>query len=211
MFKVILTNVVISKGYDNAPALKFSQGAESEVVRFRVGDKRYDRNAPNNARWINISVKAFGSLCDRIRKMKLKEGSVINIFGKYDEENWSDDKTGVEKSLPIIIADDVEYASLGGGSKKDNNGQSEQNAGGYPEQPTYPNTGMGFAAPAASPAGYPNQMGGTPMPPQAPNTASGNMATPANPQMAQGNQGMGTQPNFTGFEPFGGGSYFDKN
>ena len=34
MFKVIATDVVISKGYDGAPALKFSENGES--VRFRM-------------------------------------------------------------------------------------------------------------------------------------------------------------------------------
>ena len=33
MFKVIATDVVISKGYDGAPALKFTESGES--VRFR--------------------------------------------------------------------------------------------------------------------------------------------------------------------------------
>ena len=37
MFKVIATDVVISKGYDGAPALKFSENGES--VRFRIGKK----------------------------------------------------------------------------------------------------------------------------------------------------------------------------
>lgn len=43
MFKVIATDVVISKGYDGAPALKFSENGES--VRFRIG-KRCTTPAP---------------------------------------------------------------------------------------------------------------------------------------------------------------------
>lgn len=39
MFKVIATDVVISKGYDGAPALKFTESGES--VRFRIGKKVY--------------------------------------------------------------------------------------------------------------------------------------------------------------------------
>ena len=38
MLKVIATDVVISKGYDGAPALRFSE----KGVRFRVGKKVYD-------------------------------------------------------------------------------------------------------------------------------------------------------------------------
>lgn len=51
MFKVIATDVVISKGYDGAPALKFTESGES--VRFRIGKKVYDTRAENNARWMN--------------------------------------------------------------------------------------------------------------------------------------------------------------
>ena len=71
MFKVIATDVVISKGYDGAPALKFSENGES--VRFRIGKKVYDTRAENNTRWVNLSVKAFGPVCERIKKMQLKE------------------------------------------------------------------------------------------------------------------------------------------
>ena len=35
MLKVIATDAVISKGYDGAPALKYSESGES--VRFRIG------------------------------------------------------------------------------------------------------------------------------------------------------------------------------
>lgn len=67
MFKVFATDVVISKGYDNAPALKFSERGDS--VRFWVGKKVYDARVKGNQRWVNLSVKAFGPVCERIRKM----------------------------------------------------------------------------------------------------------------------------------------------
>ncbi len=84
MFKVIATDVVISKGYDGTPALKFTESGES--VRFRIGKKVYDTRAENNARWMNISVKAFGPVCERIKKMQLKESSFINFLGRLDED-----------------------------------------------------------------------------------------------------------------------------
>lgn len=70
MFKVIATDVVISKGYDGAPALKFSENGES--VRFRIGKKVYDTRAENNTRWVNLSAKAFGPVCERIKRCSLK-------------------------------------------------------------------------------------------------------------------------------------------
>ena len=48
MFKAIAADVVVSKGYDGAPALRFSENGES--VRFRIGKKVYDTRAENNTR-----------------------------------------------------------------------------------------------------------------------------------------------------------------
>jgi len=116
MLKVLSTNVVISKGYDNNPALKFHNGENGRSVRFRIGMKIYDPSAPNNSRWINLAVKAFNGMCDRIEKMKLDEGSYVNIYGKLDEETWNDSE-GKPRSAMVIIVDDIEYA--GGGKPKD--------------------------------------------------------------------------------------------
>ena len=40
MIKTIITGAVISQGYDNAPALKFSE--KGDAVWFRIGKKVYD-------------------------------------------------------------------------------------------------------------------------------------------------------------------------
>ena len=120
MFKVFATEAVISKGYDGAPALRFSENGES--VRFRIGMKVYDSKAENNARWINISVKAFKGLCERIKKMQLKDGSRINLIGRLDEDTWEDKTTHEQKSVMVIILDEVEYCFTGTGEKKSEDG-----------------------------------------------------------------------------------------
>ena len=94
------TPVVISKGYNDTPALKYSENNDS--VRFRVGYKVYDTRAENNSRWVNFSVKAFGPLCERIKNMKLKEGSLVTILGRLDEDTWEDATTGEKKSVPVL-------------------------------------------------------------------------------------------------------------
>ena len=109
MFKVIATDVIISKGYDGAPALKFSENGDS--VRFRIGKRVYDSRAENNQRWINMSVKAFGGLCERIKKMQLKESSFVNILGRQDEDVWEDPTTHEKRSTMVIILDEIEYTS----------------------------------------------------------------------------------------------------
>ena len=105
MFKVIATDVVISKGYDGAPALKFSENGES--VRFRIGKKVYDTRAENNTRWVNLSVKAFGPVCERIKKMQLKANSFINILGRLDEDVWEDSTTHEKRSAMVVILGEI--------------------------------------------------------------------------------------------------------
>lgn len=138
LLKVFATNVVISKGYDNAPAIRFSEKGDS--VRFRIGAKMYDTRAENNTRWVNLSVKGFGNVCDRIRKMQLKEGSYVNLIGRLDEDVWTDAQTKERKSATVIIVDEIEYATVGGGKSKENNNQQpdQQNSYAAPAAPVAP-------------------------------------------------------------------------
>lgn len=126
MLKLIVTDAGVSKGYDGAPALRFTDlEGGGQCVRFRIGKRIYDSRCENNHRWINLSVKAFGELCERIKKMKLKEGSFVNIIGRYDEESWDDPTTHEKKTAPVLIVDEIEYCYSGSGQK---NGQ-ENGAG----------------------------------------------------------------------------------
>ena len=164
MLEVIATSAVVSRGYDGAAALRFSE--KGDAVRFRIGKKVYDTRAENNTRWINLSVKAFGDICKRITKMQLKEGSFINFRGRLDEDIWTDQQ-GESKSTMVVVLDDIEYA---GGKPKENQESNKQQNG------TAPNTG---AAAPAQPAAQ---------------------------------SAAGQTPNgFTGYEPFGGGSFFSEN
>lgn len=159
MLKLVATQAVVSKGYNGAPALTFSE--EGNFVRFRIGRKKYDPRAENNTRWVNLSVKAFDSMCERVKKMKLKEGSYVSLVGEFDMDSWQDSNTGENKSGPVIILEDIEYAFSGGKS-------NDSQASGQQQKPAPQNTSS--PAPAAENPG-----------------------------------------NFTGYEPFGGGSFFDEN
>ena len=160
MLKVIATQVVISKGYDNKPAINITRTNESLAVRFRIGKKVYDPKADGNSRWLNYSVKGFGPIVDRIEKMQLKDGSFVNLIGRLDEDTWEDQTTHEKKSAPVIILEDIEYASAGGKKEGDSQGNGTNNQ-----------------APAQN----------------APASAGSN------------------DGGFTGYEPFGGGSFFDEN
>ena len=139
MLKIFASNVVVSKGYQNAPALKFSE--KGDFVRFRVGQKVYDPRAEDNHRWINLTVKCFDAgLVDRIRKMGLKEGSFISLSGRYDEDVWEDEESHEKRSMPVIILDELEFS---GGGKRSGDGQNANSSKGAPSA---------VPAPAAAPA-----------------------------------------------------------
>ncbi len=125
MLKMIITDAGISKGYGDKPTLRFSEKEGSNTVRFRIGKRVYDSRYEKKYRWINLNVKAFGSVCERIRKMKLKEGSFVNIIGRYDEDSWPDDDTGEVRTSPVVIVDEIEYCYSGNGQKDSKSGEAQ--------------------------------------------------------------------------------------
>lgn len=187
MLLFIGTDVCVSKGFDGKPALRFYETDSGPKVRFRAGKRVYDSRCENNYRYINLRLKASGDVCERIRKMKIKEGSFINITGEYDEEVLTDDKTGETKTLPVINLLKVKF-SYGGGGKKE--GMSDDESG---------------SAALSAQSGGGGQYGAS-VPPQA--SATVGSAAPAPQQAAsapevQNPQTGGMPENFTGYENFG--------
>ena len=66
MLKTIITDAIVSPGYEGAPALKFSE--KGDAARFRIGKKVYDPKDEDSHRCINLSVKAFGPLCQELTR-----------------------------------------------------------------------------------------------------------------------------------------------
>ena len=124
MLKLTATNAYVSAGYDNAPAVQISESGNS--ARFRVGYRVYDKNAENNHRYINLTVKAFGPMIKKITDMKIAEGSMVNLTGRFDEETWTDRKTGETRKGYCVILEDIEYLSLksSDGSHKETEGKT---------------------------------------------------------------------------------------
>lgn len=137
MLKFIATDVVISKGYNDKPAIRYSE--DGSIVRFRIGKRVYDKREDGNYRWINLGVKAFGDLCERIKKMKLSEGSFVHLEGRYDEDKWKDEN-GQWVHAPVIVLTELEYAYTGGKDKNDSGGnaaiEAEHTAPQAPESPS---------------------------------------------------------------------------
>ena len=117
-YNVCVTKAVVSPGYDKTEALKFSDSGEA--VRFRVGIPHYDANAENNTFWENETVKAFGGVCEQVKKMKLKEGSLVSFVGEKIYDSWEDEETGEIKLLK------VEYAGSGKKSDSDDDEDEEE-------------------------------------------------------------------------------------
>lgn len=119
MLAVLITGAVISKGYQDEPAIKVSDSGKA--VWFRVGKKVYDPQEKDNRRWVNVSIKGFNYMVERIQKMQLKEGVYVNIRGRLDSDEWTDKEGNTRKNL-VVIAEDIEYA---GGKAKEDSDEAE--------------------------------------------------------------------------------------
>lgn len=125
MNKLFITQAIVSKGYENSPAIKFNgKEGNAATARFRIGERQYDSRAENHTRWMNWNLVAYGHMCERVEKMQLKEGSYINIVGRITEETFTDQQTNKEITYPLLILEDIEYAMTG--SKKDNGQEGSQ-------------------------------------------------------------------------------------
>lgn len=124
MFKVSVTNAVVSQGFKGAQAIQHSQSGD--VVYFRIGLRVYDKRAENNTRWVNRNVKVFNkALIERIEKMKLDGGGCINLIGREDDDSWTDKETGEIITRPVIILEEIEYVMQGNGKNKAEDAQSQ--------------------------------------------------------------------------------------
>ena len=54
MMKIFISDAVVSRGYDGAPAIRlFNSENGGEFAVFQVGIRKYDSRAENNHRWVN--------------------------------------------------------------------------------------------------------------------------------------------------------------
>lgn len=109
MLSITITDAVISKGYNGAPA--FYSSDDGRIFSFKVGTKVYDKKAENQTRWLNFNVNAFDDVAGRVRKMNLKEGSHINLAGDFDMKPWVNRTTGEVTTWPTIKLSVIEYAT----------------------------------------------------------------------------------------------------
>lgn len=179
MIKIIITDAVVSRGYDGAPAIRFydGEGGNTQIANFRIGKRVYDSREADNHRWLNFQVKAFGDDCDRIKRMKLKEGSYVTIVARYDEDTWEDKNTHEKRSGVVLILEEIEFSG-GGGQKNNQNG-----------------AGGNVAPQGGDHQGTPPHQEGQGYPPQ---------GVPGQADQPGGAVPGPVPENFTGYTPFGG-------
>ncbi len=127
MLKVFGANVVVSKNFDDE-ANPIRELADGKIVSFRIGDKKYDSRAENESRWINVTVKASGTMAERVKKMKLKTGSMLIIDGELDIEKWTNDDDELRMDTVIWLTG-ITYQYTGGDKKEEENSSNKAKKG----------------------------------------------------------------------------------
>lgn len=56
MIKTVVTEAIISKGYEGADAIKIIQGEKGDIARFRIGTKVYDPKADGKRSFDGVCV-----------------------------------------------------------------------------------------------------------------------------------------------------------
>ncbi len=114
MVKVFGANAIVGKNGsdDENPVQEFSEG---KIASIRVGYTVFDPTMEGEKRWVNVTLKAFGTMAERLKNMKLRRGSNVCFSGELDISEW--EKDGVKKSAPVIVLADIRYQN--GGSKKE--------------------------------------------------------------------------------------------
>ena len=108
---ITITKAIICNGFEGESAIRFSKTAAGEkTCQFKVGEEVYDSRAENKKRYINWRVRAYGSVAERIEKMKLSPMSRINLIGRLDIYLFTDENDKKHEQVYIII-NELEYAS----------------------------------------------------------------------------------------------------
>lgn len=102
MMKIFISDAVVSRGYDGAPAIRlFNSENGGEFAVFQVGIRKYDSRAENNHRWVNLKVKAFGDLCERIKKNPYRVDSLNGTWEAGSAESVAGNEAWSRKAKSV--------------------------------------------------------------------------------------------------------------
>lgn len=103
MDNIIISKAIISKDFNGSQPVRFGVTENGSMfARFRVGTKKYDKNAQNNVRWQNYTVFAYGKVAARLEKVSPTEGMSLSLIGEFSMETWTD-KQGVVHETPTVF------------------------------------------------------------------------------------------------------------
>lgn len=113
MLKVFATQVVVSRGYDGAAAIKFSE--KGDAVRFRIGKKVYDPIRKQMDLFLDTQKTLLGLIA--LEKEKAKHSAPANrvkeLHDKLDQKKklfsrlYIDFKDGILTQQEYLLARDV--------------------------------------------------------------------------------------------------------
>lgn len=77
-----------------------------------------------------VTCKMFGAKADKLPQY-LTKGSKVTVTGEFVLEKWQD-QSGVEKSMPVIIVNDIDF-----GGKQEGQQRHQSQPQGQPQQSQY--------------------------------------------------------------------------
>lgn len=111
MNSITITKAIVCNGFNGEPAIRFSTTADgTKTCQFKVGEEVYDSRLESKKRYNNWRVRAYGSVAERIEKMKLAPMGRINLIGRLDIYTFTDENEKRHEQLYIVI-NELEYAS----------------------------------------------------------------------------------------------------
>ena len=84
MMKIFISDAVVSRGYDARRRSAFSTARTAASSRFPGWHSQIRQPGGEQPPLGQPEGQAFGDLCERIKKMSLKEGSFISLCGDYE-------------------------------------------------------------------------------------------------------------------------------
>lgn len=101
MINVTINNARVAKGFGENPAVYTNEAGT--LMSFRVSWKKGDD-------WENLTVRVINpTLVDRCKKMEIKEGTFLTLFGELDFQTFTA-KDGTKQKTPYLLLKDLAYA-----------------------------------------------------------------------------------------------------
>lgn len=121
-----LADVIVSKGFEEKPAITFREdiktksGGTTCLAQFQVSNRN---GYGENATYSNFTVKCWGAMATRLKRLKVDAGSHLIIQGTIAQEHFVS-KDGTKRSPYIVTATSIEFCG-GGYRPKDEAKQSD--------------------------------------------------------------------------------------